>query len=62
MFKSNNVITSWFFGIKKLEDKKLLSEILNETDAQFLKWALSEMNKCKPKQSLNIIRGMAIKL
>jgi hypothetical protein len=56
LFKSNNAIISWFFGIRSKEDKKLLSEILIDTDTQFLKWALSVMNKWTLKQSSNAIR------
>lgn len=33
----------WFFGIKKQENKKLLKEILDDTDRYFLKWAISRL-------------------
>jgi len=33
----------WFFGIKKPENKKLLKEILDDTDKDFLKWAIGRM-------------------
>tara|TARA_B100000809_G_scaffold234479_1_gene251928 strand:+ start:239 stop:877 length:639 start_codon:yes stop_codon:yes gene_type:complete len=33
----------WFFGIKKPENKKLLKEILDDTDKDFLKWAIGRL-------------------
>ncbi|MCT4561479.1 MAG: alpha/beta hydrolase [Crocinitomicaceae bacterium] len=56
LFKSTNSITTWFFGIQKIEDKNLLHEILGETNTQFLKWALSVIKKWKPIRNINPIR------
>ena len=35
-----NVFTNWFFSNRTVEDKKLLSAILHDTDPVFLKWAI----------------------
>lgn len=39
--KNANALTYFFFGIKTKEEKKILKEILNNTDEQFLKWAIN---------------------
>ncbi len=33
----------WFFGVKKKESKQLLKEILDDTDQDFLKWAIGRL-------------------
>jgi len=33
----------WFFGVKKKEKKQLLKEILDDTDQDFLKWAIGRL-------------------
>ncbi len=35
-----NIFTNWFFSNRTVEDKKLLSAILHDTDPIFLKWAV----------------------
>ena len=35
-----NVFTNWFFSNRTPQDKKLLSAVLHDTDAIFLKWAI----------------------
>ncbi len=35
-----NVFTNWFFSNRTLEDKKMLSAVLHDTDPVFLKWAI----------------------
>ena len=35
-----NVFTNWFFSNRTVEDKKMLSAILHDTDPVFLKWAI----------------------
>jgi pimeloyl-ACP methyl ester carboxylesterase len=35
-----NVFTNWFFSNRTLEDKKMLSAVLHDTDPIFLKWAI----------------------
>lgn len=37
MLKVSNVFTNWFFGISSSNDKKLLKNILKETDSTLLK-------------------------
>lgn len=41
--KSSNFITNWFFGVKSESDKKLLKQILRDTDFAFLKWAIDKV-------------------
>ncbi len=40
LLKIPNFISFWFFGTQNKEDKKILSEILKDTDEKFLKWAI----------------------
>ena len=48
-----NFITNYLFGTNTKEDKKLLNEILRDTDPKFLKWAIGAIvnwkNTEKPK-------------
>ena len=47
----------WFFGIEKQKNKKLLKEILDDTDKDFLKWAIGRLlNQEKIYQPENLIR------
>lgn len=39
----SNFIINWFFGTETIEDKNLLREILNDTDSDFLKWAIERI-------------------
>ncbi|HTN00045.1 MAG TPA: alpha/beta hydrolase [Pedobacter sp.] len=41
--KRSNFFTNWFFGIKSKSDKKLLKEILKDTEPAFLKWAIEKI-------------------
>lgn len=63
--KKTNLLTYYFFGTKKQEDKSVLHEILNDTDPFFLKWALNEIlnwkNTTKPTNAIHI-HGTADKL
>lgn len=43
ILKSSNFLTNWFFGIQNPKDKKLLKNILKETDPVFLKWAMDKI-------------------
>jgi len=43
LLKSANAIAFWAFGVKSIEDQKLLKQILNDTDVHFLRWALSKI-------------------
>ena len=50
-----NFVLYWFFGIENDLDKKLLSQILHDTDVQFLKWAINAILSWKQEPTqLNI--------
>jgi len=42
-FKKTSFLVNWFFGVTSSEDKKLLKEILSDTDPVFLKWTIGEI-------------------
>jgi pimeloyl-ACP methyl ester carboxylesterase len=39
-----NFVLHWLFGLKRWPDKKLLAEIMNDTDPAFLKWAIEKVS------------------
>lgn len=39
--KQANFFSFWLFGIETKQDKRLLEEILNDTDPKFLNWAIN---------------------
>lgn len=43
LFKWQNSVTNWFFGLKIKKDKTLLRNILKDTDSRFLRWAINEI-------------------
>jgi esterase/lipase len=43
LLKKQNFITNWFFGATSIKDKKLLKQILSDTDVNFLKWAIDKI-------------------
>ena len=43
LMKKSNFFSFWFFGIKNKENKNLLTEILKDTDENFLKWAIDKI-------------------
>ncbi len=43
LLKKSNLMTNWFFGTSSTFDKKLLKQILNDTDTTFLKWAIDKV-------------------
>lgn len=43
LLKESNFITDWFFGTSSTFDKQLLKQILNDTDPEFLKWAIDKI-------------------
>jgi len=48
ILKSSNGLTqNYFFGTKLKEEKALLNEIVKDTDANFLKWAIGSIVKWK---------------
>lgn len=58
VLKNSNFITNWFFGAKSKSDKRLLKQILADTDATFLRWALDKIvrwkNKSQPQNVFHI--------
>lgn len=62
VLKRQNAITYWFFGIRNSTDKKLLKEILADTDPQFLSWAIAKIARWQhntPPQNCTHIHGSA---
>lgn len=43
LMKKSNFLSFWFFGINSKENKNLLTEILKDTDENFLKWAIDKI-------------------
>ena len=43
LLKKSNFITNWFFGTNSSYDKKLLNQILIDTEPIFLKWAIDKI-------------------
>ena len=43
ILKSSNFITNWLFGVRSTENKQLLKQILNDTNPDFLKWAIHQI-------------------
>lgn len=58
LLKSSNFISNWLFGTTGKADKKLLKQILIDTDPIFLKWALNVIpnwkNETAPKNAFHI--------
>ena len=58
LMKTPNVFSYWFFGIENRTDKKVLKEILKDTDSTFLKWAINKIvqwkNEIEPKNVFHI--------
>ncbi len=54
--KITDMITNWFFGAKSNFDKKLLKEIIKDTNEIFLKWAIGQIVRWRNTSKLkNII-------
>lgn len=45
LLKKASFITYYFFGAQEKEDRKLLEEVLKDTDTEFLRWALGAILK-----------------
>lgn len=43
LFKTTNFITNWLFGANTSPEKKLLKNIIKDTDLKFLKWAINQI-------------------
>ncbi len=41
LFKKANFLTYYFFGVNTIEQKQLLKTIFQETNTQFLRWAIN---------------------
>ena len=58
LMKKSNFFSFWLFGINRKEDKKLLTDILKDTDTRFLKWAINAIvnwkNNTKHQNSSHI--------
>jgi len=48
-FKKVNELVFWLFGTETKNEKELLKEIINDTDEQFLKWAIAKIVTWKNK-------------
>lgn len=53
LLKSSNFITDWFFGVRSTFDKKVLKEVLHNTDSTFLKWAIDNVVRWKNQTPTN---------
>ncbi len=47
IFKKQNSITNWIFGIENDSEKQLLKKILQDTDLNFFSWAINEIANWK---------------
>ncbi|MBU8881517.1 alpha/beta hydrolase [Kaistella sp. DKR-2] len=58
VFKFHTFITNWMFGARSAEEKKLLRNIIKDTDPDFLSWAVNEIvnweNQITPENALHI--------
>ena len=58
LFKSVNSITYFLFGIKEKSEKRMLINIIEDTDPYFLKWAINSIltwkNEVKPQNIFHI--------
>ena len=43
LMKMPNFLSFWFFGTENRNEKKILAEILKDTDENFLKWAIDKI-------------------
>jgi esterase/lipase len=43
LMKMPNFLSFWFFGTENRNEKKILTEILKDTDENFLKWAIDKI-------------------
>lgn len=56
-FRTPNFFAQFLFGTSCVTEKKLLNEIIRNTEVKFLKWALGAIVKWDPKEN-----GMAIRI
>lgn len=65
LLKIPNLLSFWFFGAENIEEKKILSEILKDTDENFLKWAIDAIVHWKNEiqhKNLTHIHGISDKI
>ncbi|NJM24403.1 MAG: alpha/beta hydrolase [Bacteroidia bacterium] len=43
LLKQPNLVLHWLFGLESKQEKKLLKDILQDTDDDFLKWGISQV-------------------
>lgn len=62
IFKRQNFITNWFFGISSKSEELILKSILIDINVNFLKWAINEIvnwrNEISPKNLVHIHGNM----
>lgn len=58
ILKSHHILSNYFFGVSLKEDKKLLKQILRDTDTKFLSWAINQIvnwkNRAIPNNLIHI--------
>jgi pimeloyl-ACP methyl ester carboxylesterase len=56
--KKPNCINYWLFGIDTIKNKKLLADILHDTDPEFFRWAMKQIilweNKTVPNNVIHV--------
>jgi hypothetical protein len=52
LLKWSNPLTNYIFGVTTIEDKRLLKEILKDTDSKFLKWAIRQIIEWRNEQKI----------
>ena len=55
-FRTPNRFTHYLFGASRLEEKKILDNIIKNTDVKFLKWAFGAIVNWVPKENKKAIR------
>lgn len=55
VFKWNNLLSRWIFGIQTKEEKVLFKNILKDTNSRFLCWAINEIVNWKNVQIPEIV-------
>lgn len=56
VLKWPNALADWFFGVTAVEDKLILAQILNDTDPDFLKWAIDKVARWKNTTKLSNLK------
>ena len=56
LFRTPNRFTHYLFGASRLEEKKILDNIIRNTDVKFLKWAFGAIVNWVPKENKKAIR------